>query len=167
MQAVLGENLLTIELDSKALCQEVVLSLISQATKNISLFTQTLEYSLYHQNALCQAVSQLVRRNRQAQVRIICNDSRHSIQHNHCLINVAQSYPSFVEIRQPSTQEISPFLQSWCIIDDVGYCHIKNLERFQGTACFNNRLVVKESLDFFNRTWENSVLDQQTRRLSL
>ncbi len=166
-QVALGNNSLTINLDGKALCRETIASLISQATKSIAIFSQKLEYSLYHQPVICQAIKTLVRKNKNARIRIICKDSRAATQHGHCFINLAQNLSSFIEIRQPNTQEINQFQASWLMIDDVAYCHIKNVERFLGTACFNNRLVVKESLDFFNHAWENSEIDQQTRRLSL
>jgi len=156
-----------IKLDGKAPCRETIASLISQATKSIAIFSQKLEYSLYHQPAICQAIKTLVRKNKNAQIRIICKDSQAASQHGHCFINLAQNLSSFIEIRKPNTIEINQVQQSWLVIDDVTYCHIKNIQRFIGSASFNNRLVAKESLDFFNHAWENSEIDQQTRRLSL
>ena len=165
--ALLKNSHLTIELDSKALCQETVISLISQATDNIALFTQQLEHDLYDHKEICLAIRSLIRSNRRARVRIICQDSYLAAQHGHCLIQLAQKLSSFVEIRQPSSHDIKSFKQSWLMVDDRAYCHIKNLDRFIGTASFNQPLQVKESLDFFNRAWENSETDPQTRRLSL
>ncbi len=166
-QAVLGDNTLTIQLDNKTLCRETIASLISQASQRIAIFSQNLEYELYHQTEICNAIKSLVRKNRHAQVRIICKDSQLAAQRGHCFINLAQNFSSFIEIRKPSNNEFKQFHQSWLLIDDVAYCHIKNIERYQGSASFNQKLTVKESLDFFNHAWENSTTDQQTRRLSL
>jgi len=166
-QPSLGNNPLTLELDSRVLCSETIISLISQATRSIAIFSQNLEYTLYHHSKVSEAIKTLIRRNRKAQVRIICKDSRSASQHGHCLINLAQRFSTFIEIRKPNTKEINQFQQSWLIIDDVGFCHIKNIERFVGTASFNQPLAVKESLDYFNHAWENSEIDQQTRPLSL
>lgn len=166
-QAILGINRTTIELDSKALCRETLSSLITQATQSIAIFSQNLEFSLYQQKDICQAIQKLVRTNRKAQVRIIYKDSQLAAQHAHCFIDLAQRFSSFIEIRKPNTKDIKQFKQSWLLVDDSGYCHIKNLERFKGTASFNQKLIVKESLDFFNHAWDNSEIDQQTRRLSL
>lgn len=163
----LDNSKFTIELDGKAQCRETVARLISQATKNVAIFTQTLEYSLYHQSVICDALKTLVLKNKKARVRIICKESRAATQHGHCFIDLAQKLSSFIEIRKPNTKEINQFQQSWLIIDDIAYCHIKNLERFKGSASNNEKRITKESLDFFNHAWDNSEIDQNTRRLSL
>lgn len=166
-QAILGDNKLTIDIDNKALSQEIVVSLIEQAKNSIALLSQNLEPSLYNQTEVCQAIQALITKNRKAKIRIICKNTQQATHQGHCLINLAQNLSSFIELRKPNTKEIQQFQQSWLLIDDMAYCKIKNIERYIGTASFNQKLIVKESLDFFNHAWENSEVDQQTRRLSL
>jgi len=165
--AIIGDNKLTIELDGKALCQETIVSLISQASRSIAIFSQSLEPALYNQADVCHAIKKLLRRNQNAKIRIICKDCQSASINGHCLINLAQNFSSFIEIRKPTTTELKQFQQSWLLVDDAAYCLIKQPERFIGTASFNQRKIVKESLDFFNHAWEYSETDQHTRRLSL
>lgn len=163
----IGESNLVIELDNRALCQEVIASLIAQARQSVAIFSQRLEPELYNQRSICQSLKSLASHNKKANIRIICKDSRPAINQDHCMISLAQNLSSFAQIRKPTTPDISQFQSSWLLIDDIAYCKIKHIERYNGTACFSDRLTVKESLDFFNHAWEYSEPEQQTRRLNL
>ncbi|MBL7004103.1 MAG: GNAT family N-acetyltransferase [Gammaproteobacteria bacterium] len=167
LEPVIGENKLELAFDNRELCKEIILSQIKQAKHQINIFTQNFEPELFNQPSIYHFIQHLITRNRRVKVRIICQDASLAVHEGHYLIRLAQNYTSFVEIRTPVTKELKGFQQSWLMVDDYAYCHIQNVTRYYGTACFNNRLKVKESLEFFNLAWEESEIDQTTRRLNV
>lgn len=163
----LSNNPLLIDIDNKALAQEAVVKLISKARHQISILSQQLEPELYNQTQLCEHISQLIRHNHRCKIRILYKNNESIGSQSHCLIQLAQRFSSFIEIRLITHKEFIKFQQSWLLIDDMAYCHLKNPARYIGEACFYNKLVVKEDLEFFNQAWEHSEVDPLTRRLSL
>jgi hypothetical protein len=154
-------------LTDKNECCEAVQHLIHSADRYIAIFSQQLEPLLYNHQALCEQVSQLARKNRYTQIRIISQQTRSAASSGHCLIQLAQKLSSYVQIRTPNTPELQKFSQSWLIIDDHSMCEISNPERYEGKLIENDRIHVKNQLNFFNEAWEHSVPDVNSRRLSI
>lgn len=148
-------------------CSDAVQHLISTADRYVAIFSQQLEPVLYNIPIVCDQLSQLARKNRISQVRIIAQQTRSAAADGHCLIHLAQKLSSYVQIRTPNTPELQRFTQSWLIIDDHSICEISNPERYQGTLIEHDRMHVSSQLEFFDEAWENSVPDVNTRRLHI
>ena len=161
------ENTIVTELTNRQDCADAVQRLILIAEQHIAIFSQQLEPLLYNHNKICDAISQLARKNRHTSIRILALQTQSSAIDGHCLINLAQRLSSSIQIRVPETAELQGFSESWLIVDDHSICQINNPERYQGSLIENNRNHVKTQLDFFNLAWEDSLPDQNTRRLHL
>jgi hypothetical protein len=154
-------------LNGRSDCLDAVERLTGLAEREVALFTQQLEPLLYNHAAVCDAWSKLARENRHARIRIIAQSTRSAATQGNCLIDLAQRLSSKIQIRTPATPELQTFSESWLIIDDHGMLRINNPERWEGSLILNDRRVVREQLEFFDKAWENSEPDIQTRRLSL
>ncbi len=148
-------------------CTEAVQHLVNSAQRHIAIFSQQLEPLLYNHLAICEKMSQLARKNRYTQIRIIAQQTRLAASSGHCLIQLAQKLSSYVQIRTPDTPELQRFSQSWLIIDDHSMCVITNPERFEGKLIEHDRSYVLNQLEFFDNAWENSIPDINSRRLSI
>lgn len=166
-QPKLGENNLIIDINDSALAQEVVLSQLSQAQSTIKILSQHLESKLYSNANCCFALKRLITSNRRSKIQIICLDSSPAILNGHVLVDLAHHFSSFIEIRTPMTNEHLNFNESWLMVDDCAYSQFKDIKRFTGSACFNDRLKTRESIKYFDHCWEQSEIDQKTRRMSL
>jgi hypothetical protein len=148
-------------------CSEATQHLVDSAQRHIAIFSQQLEPQLYNHQAVCEKMSQLARKNKYTQIRIIAQQTRLAASSGHCLIQLAQKLSSYVQIRTPNTPELQRFNQSWLIIDDHSMCVITNPERFEGKLIEHDRSYVINQLEFFDKAWENSIQDINSRRLSI
>ena len=153
-------------LHSRTDCADATAKLISNAERSVAIFSQQLEPVLYNHRKLCETLSALARKNRHSMIRILAQQTK-SISDGHCLINLSQQLSSSVQIRIPATPELQSYTKSLLIIDNHSMMIIDNPERFEGTLVENNRLHVKTELEFFDHAWENSLPDQNTRRLHI
>ncbi len=148
-------------------CVEAIEQIIEQADKNIAIFSQQLEPLLYNRPAICDKISLLARSNRQSRIRIIAQSTKSVLAQGHCFISLAQRLSSFVEIRNPNTQELRSFAESWLIIDNHSICEINNPDRYEGSLVLQDRPLIKEKMEFFDYAWENSNPDPNVRRLHI
>ena len=148
-------------------CVEAVEQIIEQVDKNIAIFSQQLEPLLYNRSAICDKISLLARSNRSSRIRIIAQSTKSVLAQGHCFISLAQRLSSFVEIRNPTTQELRSFGESWLIIDNHSICEINNPDRYEGSLIQQDRPLIKEKMEFFDYAWEYSNPDPNVRRLHI
>ena len=146
---------------------EAVEQIIEQANKNIAIFSQQLEPLLFNRPAVCDKISLIARSNRSSRIRIIAQSTKSVLAQGHCFISLAQRLSSFVEIRNPTTQELRSFAESWLIIDNHSICELNNPDRYEGSLIMQDRPLIKEKLEFFDYAWENSNPDPNIRRLHI
>ncbi len=161
------ENTSVSTLTNKQECTDAVHKVIHSAQQSIAIFSQQLEPLLYNHQAICEAFSSLARKNRHSSIRILVLKSQSSASNGHCIISLAQRLSSSIQIKTPVTQDLQQFSESWLIADNHSICQINNPERYEGSLILNNRLHVKNSLEFFDHAWENSQPDQNTRQLHI
>ena len=161
------DNTSVITLTNRQECSDAVHEVIGSAQQSIAIFSQNFEPLLYNHQHICDAISSLARKNRHSKVRILVINTHSSASVGHCLITLAQRLTSTIQIRVPTTPELQRFSESWLIADDHTICQINNPDRYEGSLIRENRLHVKPKLEFYDHAWENSLPDQNTRRLSI
>ena len=154
-------------LEAKSDCQTCATSLVQKARQRVFFLTQNLEPLLYNNKNICDPLTRLATSNRQADIKIIAHDTRSVASNGHCLINLAQSLPSFVQLRTTVIPVHKKIRESWLIIDDFAIMRIKNMARYEGYFEIDNKLECRKYIDSFLDIWESSQADQNTRRLSL
>lgn len=154
-------------LDGRDTCKNCANALISNARQRVYLIGQNLEAELYHEQAINDHLTQLATHHRQADIRIIANDTRLASHQGHYLIHLAQKLPSFVQIRITVNPQHRKFSECWLIVDDNAFMRIKNPARYEGYYDTDNKLECKNLTEEFLEIWEASEPDQNTRRLSI
>ena len=148
-------------------CVDAIEQIIVAADKNIAIFSQRLEPLLYNRPVVCDKISLLARSNRHARIRILTQSSKSVLADGHCFISLAQRLSSYIQIRNPNTQELRGFAESWLIIDNHTICELNNPDRYEGSLVLQDLPLVKEKLEFFDYAWENSDPDPNVRRLHI
>lgn len=161
------EHTSVITLTNKQDCSDAISEIIQLADRNIAIFSQHLEPLLYNHSEVCDSLSRLARKNKYSFIRILALNTKSSAAEGHCLINLAQRLSSSIQIRVPVIQELQRFSESWLIADDHSICQINNPDRYEGTLIKGDRLHVKNKLEYYDHAWENSQVDQNTRRLHI
>ncbi len=157
----------TILLAGRQDCGEAVKTLILGSLERVYIISQRLEPELYNDAEIYEHLRGLAAVNRNADIRILAQDTRVAANQGHYLIHLAQTMPSFVQIRSPVTREHRNFRESWLIADDGAYLRLRNPERYEGYYEIDNKLECKSYIEDFVDIWEASEPDQNTRRLSL
>lgn len=154
-------------LDGRSECKESARNLILLATQRVYIISQRLEPEIYNNREIYQHLTSLTTKNRKTDIRIIAHDTRLAANQGHFLIHLAQKLPTFVQIRTTVTEADRKFIESWLIVDDMAYMRIKDPARFEGSSESSNKLECKSYINSFEKIWEASLVDQNTRRLGL
>ncbi len=164
--AVLGKTSEVFHLSSAAEYREVALSLASQATRNILIFSHDLEPQIYDQTPFLDAVKDLAINSPHNCVRILLQDNARAQREGHRLIQLWRRLTSKIEIRRPCPDYVEHY-ENFLLADDTGYLHRKLYSRYTATASFDSRLETKRLSSFFDDVWEQSEPDSELRDLHI
>ena len=157
----------SILLDGRSDCVEAARTLVLGCVGRLYLVTQRLEPELYNHAEIYDHLTALVASNRNAEIRIIAQDTRVAANQGHHLIQLAQKLPTYVQMRTTVTPAHRNCRESWLMADDGAYLRLRNPERYEGYYEIDNKLECRSYLERFEEIWEASEPDQNTRRLSL
>lgn len=164
--AVLGETVSQFDLSTSAEHRLAARRMAEQAKRSLLIHTRNLDPTIYDEQDFIDAVSNLARSSRRAEIRILVQDSGPVVQRGHRLIYLAYQLSSFIKIRRPG-EMFQDFSQAFMVADDRGYIHRPHDDRFEGKACFNHPARAVELTQYFDRVWEHSQPDPNIRRLNI
>ncbi|PUB77561.1 MAG: hypothetical protein DBO99_09210 [gamma proteobacterium symbiont of Ctena orbiculata] len=141
-------------------------SMVRQAKRYLSLFTQTLDPQIFDNPPFVDATKQLAMRSRFSRIRILLQDNSLVVQQGHRLVELAQRLSTAIEIRIPG-EEYLDYAENFMLVDELGYLHRKQAENLLGTACYNDRRQVNRLQSIFDEAWEYGVPDRELARLHL
>jgi predicted GNAT family N-acyltransferase len=141
-------------------------SMVRQAKRYLSIFSQTLDPQIFDTPAFIDATKRLAMRSRFSRIRILLQDNTLVVQQGHQLVELAQRLSTAIEIRIPGEQYLD-YAENFMLIDEVGYVHRKQAENLLGTACYNDRRRVDRMQTIFDEAWEFGVPDRELARLHL
>lgn len=165
-KATLGETDEIFHLHRVDTYGQLVLHMVKQAHRSIDLLTPDLEPQVFDQGPLITALKQLALKSRIARIRILLQDNSLVRTQGHRLTELAQRLTSTIEIRKPD-KEFAQYPESFLLVDDCGYLHRGLADRYEATACFNNRLQVAQLENVFVEAWEAGEPDIELARLHL
>lgn len=164
--AVLGETTNQFNLTTSEEQRLASVALVSQAKRSLLVHSRQLDPPLFDVPAFVDAVSRLARSGRHVEIRILVQDSLSVVQRGHRLISLAQQLTSYIKVRRPS-ETFRNYVPAFLVVDERGYIHRPNGDRFEGTACFNDPLRSQEIKRYFDQAWEHSQPDPNIRRLNI
>jgi len=163
---ILGENNEEIHLDTATENRDAVISLAEQARFSLNLFTLDLDPRIFDNTEFERCIFRLARNHRNADIRILTQDSSRAVQQGHRLIRLAQKLTSSVRIHNPA-REHRNVLSTFMVVDGIGMLHRPHSTSRDYNAVVNymSAQVAGELNDLFNEIWERSTPDSQIRRL--
>lgn len=162
----LGEDSRSWLFERQAQAVELMNSLVGQARQRVWLFDMTLDHELYGQPDFCDLISQVARRHRQSDVRLLIMDDKPLVQRRHRLVELMRRLPSSIELRlagETTAVEKEPFV----LVDRQGVLYRHQFGGAQGFANFADGGRVKRLEQRFTRMWDNSQPSRELRQLSL
>jgi len=156
----LGESGDDIQVDSSEQNHDLILELVSQASKTVDIFTRDMASRIYDNADFIRSLRDLVIRNDKTKIRVLVIDPDKTIKLGHRLIELARRLTSAIEIRHVHA-DYRADSQSYLIADGCGVLHRKLASRYEAIINFNTPLFGRELLNHFNEVWEHSqpVLD--------
>jgi len=146
--------------------RHVALTLARQARRRLLLFTHDLDTPVLGTPEFAEAVSRLVRRHPHNHCHILVRDSTDAALRGHRLVDLAQRLSSRVKIHNP-LPEYDGRLETFLIVDDVGYLRRKQWNRYEGEALFAAVRAARDLANLFEAIWERSWPDPHLRALSI
>ncbi|MDJ0805990.1 MAG: acyltransferase [Gammaproteobacteria bacterium] len=166
LRAILGETRETFHLQSADAARDLTVRMVEQATRTLDLISRDLEPHIFDQQPFIEALKRLALKSRIARIRILLQDNNLIRQQGHRLVDLAQRLTSTIEIRRPD-EEYREFDENFLLVDGSGYLHRQLADRYEVTACFNNRLQTTQLEALFTEIWERGEPDREMLRLHL
>ncbi len=137
-----------------------------QCVHTLEIVSRLLDPPIFNTTEFIDAVTQIVLKKRNPQIRIIVFDPDTIVRDGHRLVTLAGSLSSFIHIRK-APQEYKHYNESLLIADGAGYIHKLNVDRYEAVANFNDRGQANVLLREFDRMWEKAVPDPNLRRMAI
>lgn len=162
----LGETAGEHRVDTIAEAREAALALARQARLTLRIFSRDLDAELFSTPEFRDAVSELARRGRKTEIRILVKDPTAAIRRHHELVSLVQHLSSHVGARRIGDDwrdEICAFL----LADEHGLLWRPYGDQFQGSVDFAAGPRGRELRKWFDTVWEASEPEPEFRRLGI
>lgn len=168
MYPILGETDKEMSITSRDTLKANAISMMLQARHQIDLFTPDLEADIYDNSDVEQLVIQLIRKHRDACIRILLQDSTRAVSDGHCLVRLSQKLTSSVFIRTPPDNHRG-ITDAFLIVDRTGLIRHTpgDTRNYQATVNYKAPLDAASQAEIFEQAWQHSTPDIQTRRVYL
>lgn len=144
----------------------VALDLARQCGRQLRLCSPDLDHALFDNDAFAAALSELARRHRQSEVRMLVRDARPLVERGHRLVELARRLSSSVRIRLIDDR-IDDGNESYLVADLRGVLCFDNREPEQAWADYNNQPLAESFRDRFDLLWERAAESPDLRALHL
>ncbi|OAH99568.1 GCN5 family acetyltransferase [Methylomonas methanica] len=141
--------------------------LIMAARRQIYIYSWDLDFALYGQKDLVEALKQFALGNRNASVQIIVQDPTSLRNQVHPVVELAQRLPSYFLIRVPDETEDLQYASAFVTNDSDGYLFRLLGNRFEGHWSPNLPARNRPLREEFERVWQRSSASAEFRALSL
>ncbi|WMS88001.1 hypothetical protein [Pleionea litopenaei] len=140
--------------------------MFAQAKKQIDLFSYDLDPRVLSDRDIEAAISRLVRRSRQSQVRMMVFETQLLQSADHRLIALMQNLSSYIHLKVVSKEyQQLPF--SFYLVDDSGLIYRPNHQQLESQIYFNEKLKVRDYRKQFDEIWEQGRIASEFRTLGI
>lgn len=156
-----------IRLDTFESTLAATLQLITSSRRQLCIYSRDLEYSLYGQNEIVEALKQFALSNRNGEIQIIIQDPASLQSQTHPVLELVQRLPSYFLIRTPVEAEDLQTLSAFVINDGDGYLFRLLGNRYEGHWSPNLPARNRQLREEFERVWQRSRPCTEFRALGL
>lgn len=142
------------------------LGLARQARHQLRIFTRDLDAALFSTAEFRDAVSELARRGRRTEVRILVQDPTPAIRRHHALVGVIEHLSSHIGVRRVGPDwedEIFAFV----LADEQGLLWRPYADQYEGVVDFSAGPRGRELRKWFDGVWDSSTPDPEFRNLRI
>ena len=145
---------------------ELAVRLCNSARRRLCILSPRLDREAVDNEALAQAISALVRRSRQTEVKILVSDSRGLVSRGHRLLQLHRRMPSSVHIRKLAEH---PEWKGQTVVtrDRDGVLYKPGDSDHEGFYRGDSRSSARPHLELFEELWRHSEVDIELRSLSI
>ncbi|HIP53058.1 MAG TPA: acyltransferase [Chromatiales bacterium] len=146
--------------------RRTTLHMVSQARRQLDIFTRDLNEALYGRSPFPEEVQRLALHSRYSRIRILLQDNSQAVKNGHRLVEMARHLSSVMEIRRPTGDHLL-HPEGFLLADEGGYIRQQQGGRHPARADFNAPGEVRRLRALFDNAWEMATPDQELRRLYL
>ncbi len=141
-------------------------SMLLQARRRIWLMAHTINSPLLLQTETAQAVVQLIKRNPQAEIRLLIEDDRQSAGYYNPTIQALQKLSSYCEIRtlHKTGQRLKDL---FTLVDFDASIQRTSTSDYHGQAYYHSRLLSNRLSQNYDQVWQYARPSLELRRLAL
>ena len=142
----------------------VALELAQQSRRQLRVLSHTLDHALYDNEAFVSALSELARRGRNSEIRLLVIDIKPLVQRGHRLIELCRRLSTTLRIRRANC-EPEDIKENFLVADDRGVLCYSLREPEKAWADFNNRPLAEDYAAQFDELWHRAIDDPELRLL--
>ncbi|PKM10728.1 MAG: GNAT family N-acetyltransferase [Gammaproteobacteria bacterium HGW-Gammaproteobacteria-3] len=157
----------TQQLDNLEAYIDPTIRLITQARRQICIYTRDLEHELYGAKDVVEAFKQFAINSHDGCVQIIVQDTVSTHGKTHALIDLAQRLPSSFQFRIPIELKDQQYSSAFLINDRDGYLFRLIAERYQGQWSPNLAARKRQIYEEFERIWQRCLPCTEFRALGI
>jgi predicted GNAT family N-acyltransferase len=144
----------------------IALDLTQQCRRQLRLLANELDPALYNTAAFIDAISQLARRSRYSEIRLLVLDAAAIVERGHHLLDLQRRLSSIIQIRRADC-EPATIKESFLVADDIGVLCYSLKEPEKAWADYNNRPLAEDYSAQFDELWHRSIDDPDLRLLHI
>ena len=143
-----------------------VMALLSQARRNLSLYSPDFEPWLYNHSSVRQACMRFLMENPRNQLRVLLRDSSRAVKQGHQLLSLSRRLSSNMRIRKvhvdyPAQPEV------FLLVDGCGVLIRPKPDEFKGYVLYSDPSLARQLQRQFDTAWEHSQSDPDLRSFLL
>lgn len=144
----------------------VVLELAQQCQRQLRILSNSLDHELYDNSDFAEALSQLARRSRNTEIRLLIVDSRPLVQRSHALLALQRRLSTSILLRRVSC-EPRDITENYLLADNRGIFCFALEDPEEAWSDYNNGPIAENYLLQFDELWNRGVEDPELRVLRL
>lgn len=145
---------------------EVAGKLVSQALREVRIYSPLLPTEVYGKQAFVDAVSDMVRANRRSKLQVLVSEKAELSSRAHRLIELAKHLPSLCQIRVLK-EEPDRFKEDYLLADREGLLMLKAQHDDEAWLDPYAPAEVASRIEHFDYLWQRAVSDPEFRKLSI
>jgi len=145
---------------------DYALQLLAKTRRHLAILSRELDPAIFNSNEFVDAVSQLARSSRYAQIQILVKDTKPLVESGHKLVRLAQRLSSKIAIRK-LTVEADDKDMGFMLCDSNRLLYKNDEAIYQGFANFEASVEVKRFRDTFDYLWQYGETDPDLQQLHI
>ncbi|MDM8566261.1 hypothetical protein QUF74_11510 [Candidatus Halobeggiatoa sp. HSG11] len=142
--------------------QIVAVAMIKQAEFHLDILSQDFDPDVYDNQECFDVIEDLALRSRYSRIRILLHNTKKVSQRGHLIFYLGKRLGSLIQFR--SIAEIHKHIpDTFMLVDGIGIMHRPHTDTLAATINFKDRPKTKKLLQLFNKIWEDSEPDPESR----